>query len=241
MKRFSIFTAAFLLLSLWAFAEMPEQDEIESYELANFMTRLTDVSEPMVTDKYIIFTAKADARFTGIVFDFEYYSRIHAFQKHNVRDIDGNITCSIMFHILRRPKDLTEIQYRLIIDGLWTYDPCNPDRVYDSTSGITLSRVNIGSTLPVVTNTNPASGTKFIYNGKPGETVRLGGTFTNWDSWIYELEETKPGFYELDLPLPKGKYYYNYYIGMNAITDRTNPNKAYTEDGRKTSVIIIEN
>lgn len=240
MKRISIILCSLVFLGFSAIAEMPEQDEIESYELANFMTKLTQVSKPQVTDKYIIFTASSEARFTGIVFDFENYSKIHAFQKHNIRDIDDNITSSVMFHILKRPRDLTEISYRLIIDGLWTYDPNNPDKIYDSSSGITLSHVNIGSTLPVITNTNPSTGTKFIYNGKPGETVRLGGTFTNWDSWIYELEETKPGFYELELPLPRGKYYYNYYIGLNAITDRTNPDKAYTEDGRKASVITIQ-
>ncbi|MCR5495601.1 MAG: glycogen-binding domain-containing protein [Treponema sp.] len=241
MKRLSQIIAIFLLSAFYIFAEMPEQNEIQSYELANLMTKITEVTKPIITDDWIIFTAKSDSRFTGIVFDFENYNTIHSYQIHNVRDIENNITSSIMFHVQKRPADLTEIKYRLIIDGLWTYDPYNPDIYYDSTSGITLSRVNIGSTLPIVTNTNAQSGTKFIYNGKPGEKVRLGGSFTNWDSWIYEMEETKPGFYELDLPLPKGKYYYNYYIGMTAITDKTNPNKAYTEDGRKASVITIEN
>ena len=52
----------------------------------------------------------------------------------------------------------------------------------------------------------------FVYKGKAGQHIRLGGSFTNWDSWIYELTETSPGLYELELPLPAGKYYYSYYI-----------------------------
>ena len=36
-----------------------------------------------------------------------------------------------------------------------------------------------------------------------------------------------------------GTYYYNYYLGMNSIIDKTNPKKAYTSDGRTTSVIEV--
>ena len=54
-----------------------------------------------------------------------------------------------------------------------------------------------------------------------------------------ELEETKPGFYELSIPLPTGIYYYNYYLGMNSFVDKTNPNRAYTPEGRTASVIKV--
>ena len=100
--------------------------------------------------------------------------------------------------------------------------------------------MDLGGTLPEVTYKKSDSGVKFIYNGASGEKVRLAGTFTNWDSWIYELKETKPGFYELTLPLPRGKYYYNYYLGMTAIVDKTNPNRVYTQDGRAASVIEVQ-
>lgn len=214
-------------------------EEKDLYEYNNIVTKLEKATQPVVSDNYIVFTENPGPRFVGIVFDFENYKTIHPYQIHKTYDIDGNVTNSIMFYMLDRPADLTEISYRLIIDGLWTSDPINPDKTYDETAGITLSHVNIGSTLPEVTYTK-ADGTKFIYNGEPGQTVRLSGTFTNWDSWIYQLEETSPGFYELNLPLPAGKYYYNYYLGMNAVVDKTNPNRAYTEDGRVSSVITVQ-
>ena len=163
-----------------------------------------------------------------IAFDFENYQTIHPFKIKNSRDFNDEIISSIMFFSLERPADLTEIAYRLVIDGLWTPDPVNTNNYYDAETGVSLSKVEIGSTLPVVTGTNSESITRFIYNGESGKTVRIGGTFTNWDSWIYELEETSPGFYEISIPLPQGKYYYNYFLGMKAITDKTNPEKAVT-------------
>ena len=80
---------------------------------------------------------------------------------------------------------------------------------------------------------------KFIYKGESGLKLNLAGTFTNWDPWIYEMVETSPGLYELELPLPAGKYYYNYYIGLTPILDNTNPQKIYTTDGRSASVLTV--
>ena len=145
-----------------------------------------------------------------------------------------------MFFTLERPADLKEISYRLVIDGLWTPDPVNTNNYYDAETGVSLSKVEIGSTLPVVTGTNSESITRFIYNGESGKTVRIGGTFTNWDSWIYEMPETAPGKYELYLPLPPGTYYYAYYSGLNRFPDPTNPAKAYTPDGKTVSAITIK-
>lgn len=238
MKRFSLIIAGILLCCV-----LYAQDyykEIETYEYNNLINSINKVQEPIVTDKYIVFTAETGPRFVGIAFDFENYQTIHPFKIKNSRDFNDEIISSIMFFSLERPADLTEISYRLVIDGLWTPDPVNANNYYDAETGVSLSKVEIGSTLPVVTGTNSESITRFIYNGESGKTVRIGGTFTNWDSWIYELEETSPGFYEISIPLPQGKYYYNYFLGMKAITDKTNPEKAYTEDGRISSVITVQ-
>ena len=238
MKRFSLIIAGILLCCV-----LYAQDyykEIETYEYNNLINSINKVQEPIVTDKYIIFTAETGPRFVGIAFDFENYQTIHPFKIKNSRDFNDEIISSIMFFSLERPADLTEISYRLVIDGLWTPDPVNANNYYDAETGVSLSKVEIGSTLPVVTGTNSESITRFIYNGESGKTVRIGGTFTNWDSWIYELEETSPGFYEISIPLPQGKYYYNYFLGMKAITDKTNPEKAYTDDGRISSVITVQ-
>ena len=83
------------------------------------------------------------------------------------------------------------------------------------------------------------SSVKFIYKGESGLKLNLAGTFTNWDPWIYQLEEIQPGLYELELPLTTGTYYYNYYLGLTPILDNTNPEKIYTADGRSASVLTV--
>jgi hypothetical protein len=224
--------------TLYAGAEGAEDNQ-DLYEYNNLIAGLETSGTPQITKRYVVFTHKTGPRFVGIAFDFENYKIIHPYQAHVNRGADGNVTGSVLFYVLERPKNLSELSYRIITDGLWTADPDNPNNEYDGESGITVSKLDLGGTLPEATTNNANTGVTFIYNGGRGEQVRLAGTFTNWDSWIYELKETKPGFYELTLPLPRGKYYYNYYLGMTAVVDKTNPNRVYTQDGRTASVVEV--
>ena len=82
--------------------------------------------------------------------------------------------------------------------------------------------------------------THFVCFAEPGKKIRLGGTFTNWDSWIYTMNEVFPGRYELDLPLPPGTHYYSYFVEMSSFLDNTNPQKGYREDGKIVSCIKVE-
>lgn len=242
MKRRNILASALILLSMCTsslFADTSAEEQ-KTYEYNNLVFSLDHVNKPVVTDNYIIFTAESGPRFVGIAFDFENYSTVHSFQIRKSRDLDNKITRSILFYILERPKQIQEISYRLIIDGLWTSDPNNPQKQYDPSSGITLSKIYLQDTQQVCTDVKKDSCVTFVYNGEPGQSVRLAGNFTNWDSWIYELNETKPGFYEISIPLPTGTYYYNYYLGMNSLVDKTNPNRAYTSEGKVASVIHVD-
>ncbi len=147
---------------------------------------------------------------------------------------------SVYFYVSEIPESVSQISYRLIIDGLWTTDPLNPATVFDRNTFMKLS------SLPIERDTSPATevqkkmnAVKFIYTGESGQTIRLGGSFTNWDSYIYELAEISPGIYELDLPLPKGIYFYTFFNGVTALLDTANPRKAYTADGRIASIIEV--
>ena len=213
--------------------------EKDLYEYNNIIANINKVQKPFLQGDYIVFTADSSPRFVGIVFDFEDYKELHKFQRHIMRDIDGNVTNKVLFYLLKRPEDINHIEYRLVIDGLWTEDPVNDSSRYDPNTGIALSCIDLIDKEDIITETLKNDGVKFVYQGKSGLQVRLGGTFTAWDSWIYELEETSPGYYELTLPLPKGKYFYNYFIGMNCEVDKTNPNRSYTQDGRVASVINV--
>lgn len=245
MKRanFLILTAFLTFLTQFSFAKKAVQvasDEPDFYEYNNLVSTVREVKPPQITDKYIVFTHELNARFVGIAFDYENYTKIHKFQKRINTDLDDNITSSLLFFVLERTRKTEKFKYRLIVDGLWTTDPENPNVKYDEKTGISFSCIDTIIPLPTVTIAEKKESVRFIYKGKSGQTVRLAGSFTNWDSWIYELTETMPGFYEIAIPLPEGRYYYNYYIGMQELVDRTNPERAYTAEGRESSVIVVE-
>ena len=229
------------------------------YDYDVLVSQISGVSAPRlvkgdnrITDK-VIFTADSNARFTGIVFDFENFKTIHPFSVRKTRDVDGNETSSFQFFVLNLPKDLTHLQYRLIVDGLWTVDPQNPNSAYDIKTGMKLSQLDLNRTIEPATeilrgdsartrqagDNNGSPIVHFVFKGKSGQKVRIAGNFTNWDSWIYELEEVEPGLYELDLPLTAGTWTYSYYSGISSFIDSTNPERAYTPDGRIASVITV--
>jgi hypothetical protein len=240
MKRFICAAAALLVLST-GFAAAKEQPVVpDTYDYDSLVESLTGVSAPFVNGNFIVFTAPNTARFVGIVFDFEHYKTIHPFRLHKLIDADGKTKDSWFFYLLDRPRNMQSLSYRLVVDGLWTTDPTNSDTFYDTSAGILLSRFNINVVDPPITEVESDNLTKFVCNAPSGEKIRLGGTFTNWDSWIYEMAEVAPGRYEISIPLPQGTYYYNYYHGITPFTDSTNPLKGYTSDGRIASRIEIK-
>ena len=211
----------------------------QPYELDKLIHEIDGPCAPIVTEDYIIFTADVNNRSVGIAFDFENYQTIHPFQILMKVDADGKKTPVHMFYCYERKHKIENIRYRLIMDGLWTADPLNPNKVYDEDLNLYFSLVSDLGKIYEYTEQQKDDSVRFIYKGEEGLNLHLAGTFTNWDPWIYSLEETSPGFYELSLPLPSGKQYYNYYIGLTPVLDNTNPDKAYTLDGRSASVIVV--
>lgn len=212
----------------------------QNFELDTLLHEIDKPGAPVVTDDYIIFTADTKHRFVGIAFDFEEYKVIHPFQILTQKDDEENVSRKHMFYVYKRQHKFTSLKYRLVFDGLWTTDPLNPQKEYDSNVNLYFSKLdNLGS-INVYTDSPKNDFAHFIYKGDSGQKVNLAGTFTNWDPWIYEMKETSPGLYELELPLPAGKYYYTYYIGLTPVLDTTNPAKIYTKDGRSANIITVK-
>lgn len=215
--------------------------EIDSYTRDNLITSIQDAKEPVVSGDYVIFTAEKNSRHTGIAFDFEGYRTIHSFERLDSHDTDNEITSSVYFYILEVPKNISTVGYRLVIDGLWTTDPLNPLHKYDRNTNTQLSLVQLNRAEVFETEKHETyDGVHFVYTGQTGQEIRIAGTFTNWDSFIYYMSETQPGVYELNLPLPRGTYYYAFYSGVSQIRDVGNPNQVYTADGRIASVIQVD-
>lgn len=232
--------AIFIFLTSSLMPLYAQSNDDNNYNYGKLILSLKGYGAPVVRNGYVVFTAELGPRNIGIAFDFENYSVVHPFQIRRTYDIDENLRESLFFYALEIPEHLLELSYRLVIDGLWTYDPLNPDTYFDQKSGVKISHVYIADSFPAETEPSNKNRIRFIYEGERGQKVKLTGTFTNWDPWIYELQETRPGFYEISLNLPPGTYYYNYMIGMTPVLDKTNPNRAYTKDGRRASTIVVK-
>ncbi len=154
----------------------------------------------------------------------------------NIRYVDSGV----LFHTLNIPLDVSEIAYRLIIDGLWTIDPHNPAKQIDLQSGLEYSVVAV----PKIKRddqfqTNDSGRITFTFNGPPGETVTVAGSFNSWDPFMYQLREAAPGAYSLTLSLPPGQYHYVFYHRGQRILDPVNNQKMYTREGLAASEILV--
>lgn len=238
MKKYAVF-AFMAFAAVFSAAAKDAKIQNDTYDYDNLVTQIQSVQAPVVEDGYVVFTAENNARTVGIAFDFENYSKIHAFSLRKIYDYDGALTSSWYFYVLKIPAKASRISYKLIVDGLWTTDPVNKNKFYDQENGILLSYVETPISNERTTEPIDNGFTRFVCSAEPGQKVRLAGNFTNWDSWIYEMQEVSPGRYEISLPLPAGTYYYAYFTGLKRFADSTNPERVYTADGKEASLLVI--
>src|SRR5574344_902909 len=214
--------------------------DTDNNEYDTLALNIDGVGSPYVKGNYAIFTADKNARYVGIAFDFESFRTIHSFKLRTIRDAEYKAVDSFYFYILELPKTVQAVRYRIVVDGLWTTDPLNANTVYSEETGITLSELDASRYIAPVTEQPKKGFVHFVYQGDSGQQIRLGGSFTNWDSWIYEMVEVRPGIYQLDLPLPPGKYEYAFYKGLTALVDKSNPDRCYTPDGKEASLLVVK-
>jgi len=220
---------------------------IESTLYTTLISRISRVQAPLQIGTNLIFTASGKARYTGIAFEHEQYKKVYPFQRlirkdelgEPKKDDQGNLAETILFYIAEIPPGMDEIHYRIVIDGLWSTDPQNKNILYDYANGMDVSVQGVVRHDLFQTQNVLHGQVRFTYNGKSGATIRLAGTFNNWDPFMYEMEEISPGRYELSLPLPSGTWYYAYFEGANQVPDNTNTERVYTRDGRIASVVIV--
>ena len=145
----------------------------------------------------------------------------------------------MLFHAQNIPDGILEVDYRLIIDGLWTVDPLNPLCVTGS-GGLLQSRVIMPvRTPPTATTFDAATGLRISYKSSPGELITVAGSFNGWDPFMYVMKETSPGLYTFTLALPPGTYHYVFFKRGERLLDPQNPFTAYTKDGKVASEAII--
>jgi hypothetical protein len=145
----------------------------------------------------------------------------------------------ILFYVETMPNDMRNLDYRIIIDGLWSVDPMNPNTVAGP-GGIFHSRVSLPSQpRPPSTLDAPPGQLRFSFRADSGEVITVAGTFNNWDPFMYELKESSEGLYTLTLTLPPGTYQYVFFYRGERLLDPNNSARVYTRDGKTVSQVQV--
>jgi hypothetical protein len=228
-----------ILLAAALFTVQAGALDVESIRFTNRLVRIAEPAAPDVFDGAVIFTASAKLRRVGISFAHEGFGKVYWFKKL----VTPNATSrgdGVMLYVYEYPAGMRELEYRLIVDGLWTPDPWNPPARMDSRTGLANSIVSLPpSSARPVTSENDEGTVQFSFEAAPGESVTVAGTFNSWDPFMYELREETPGRYSLALPLPPGTYRYAFFHRGERVLDPHNPRKVYTKDGNTVSEVDV--
>lgn len=176
-------------------------------------------------------------RSVALAFAHEGYNRKHYFLR-NSRDV---------YFLVYEPRQdaglqgRTALDYRFILDGLWTVDPLNTRQFRDN-RGVLVSTLDIPAATGTFINSPLVSGNgevEFVFRGAPGARISVVGSFNNWDPFMHPLREDSqvPGIYRVRLRLPSGPVYYSYMVGAEKVNDPLNPRVATYKDGESCSWI----
>jgi hypothetical protein len=242
-----------ILMLLIAIIGNIEAIDTESYQFINHLLTIREPGPPEPFDDGVIFTAPSTHRKVGVSFAHEGFARVYWFrqllkakdtltpkEERSKNIADQYQDSGILFHVHTVPPELRELEYRLVIDGLWTTDPLNPRYRIDQKSGIVRSTITMPEIQKIPGAFDGPPGTlTFNYQAPSGEMVTVAGSFNGWDPFMYRLRETAPGFYALTLPLPPGTYHYVFFHRGQRVLDPYNHNRAYNIEGLAVTEAVV--
>ncbi len=226
----------FTLLSILCLCSLIFAFDVGSVTLHVYLSELKTVTAPVIVENNAVFTVQGVYRSVGIAFSHENWAETHYFQKNRH---------GIFVFVLPIPFEVSSpLLYRLVIDGVWCKDSANPQTLKDFSTGTSFSVLDIPFRSKQVYGTwNPADSkdgyVTFYYKGKPEQFIYVTGNFSNWDPFLYEMEEQAPGEYWLKLLLPPGTYYYVFIIQGEKVPDPLNNRVVYTKEGKPVSELVV--
>lgn len=259
-KRRAVMAALIITMShgLWAPALWAQTGSVA---LDLRIARLDGAGPPELVDGHVLFTYAASpgrrVRHVGIAFRHDNFRTVHTLYRFPARE-DEAWRDNYFFLAYRPPHDFDgTLEYRLIVDGIWTADPANPNQRI-TPDGVRLSQVSVPAQ-PGPPSHNPMTVSaerrlvRFVL--EPGETdtgelisvlgrqtffdparpldVRIAGSFNRWDPFMHVLREApgRPGRWEIELAVPPGNHSYYFVVNGIRIVDPHNPNTRYHRDG----------
>jgi hypothetical protein len=243
----------FVILLIFIIGKVSALDT-QSYDYIDKLLSLSTAAAPEFYEDAVIFTVPASYGKTGIAFAHENFKIIHQFKKllFPIEDAPPAKPKSktppervqesgLLFFTYEIPDGKSVLEYRLVVNGLWTIDPYNSNSRLDLITGKSTSILEVPTLHRIVRHNGTVVGNaKFHFRADSGEHITVAGDFNNWDPFMYELEERLPGQYGLELPLPAGTYRYVFFLRGERRLDPYNEKKAYYSDGREASELVVK-
>jgi hypothetical protein len=180
-------------------------------------------------------------RYVGARFEHEGYAVLHIYNRKQgyelvtVRDSDTGES-----ELVRQPRPLSDlfylvyedvpadrsVRYRIVVDGLWTFDPFNPQRHRDLRSGVWFSefrRPHAGQGAETLVESVDGRLYRFTYHASPGSRVAVVGDFNGWDPFMHQLQELTGGYFQTLVRMPPGTHWYSFVVDGLWADDPTNP------------------
>lgn len=233
------FLLRLLAVAALAVSSLPVPAEVgfvvDSLSLHLELAGMKSAKAPEVLEGSLVLSLSGPYRSVAAAFAHEGFATLHPYERNR----QGVFVLAYPIPLKRTEA----LEYRVVVDGVWTPDPVNPERLDDPATGLEISvaRVPYLSDLHLgVYNILDEDGrtAHFLFRGASGESVTVCGDFDNWDPFIHQMEETSPGLYRLDLPLPPGRHYYAFVYRGEELPDPLNPVKAANKDGKVVSVLV---
>lgn len=148
----------------------------------------------------------------------------------------------VWYYLITNPVKKKEIQYKFVVDGIWTSDPKNPLRAYDGN----------GSYLSVIESFTVPEGRHVSYRLIDGSTVEfrtwnptarmisLVGDFNHWNPEDDLLAKGRDGIWRVRKKLFPGVYRYKFIIDGEWLPDVYNSESASDDTGEVCSILEIK-
>ena len=230
-KNIKLFFGFIIVLLLIIAADAAAQDVTVQLHFA--INEAVSSAPPAFIDNHLVLSYKGNRRyrFVGAAFRHEDFKTIHPFY----RNTNG-------VYVLIYPVDekTTDLDYRIVVDGLWITDPENRS-ISRGSDGITLSNFIVPKkNSPPVSPRIDGETATFVYRGLSGQRVYVYGDFNNWEPYMFRMKEDgDSGTYHYSLRTRQGNYKYKFIVDGTALADPLNDRKTLDTFGETASLMTI--
>lgn len=248
-----------LLLVVFTGVAWGQEEEVRSslppdafFQIAS----ITEAGPPRVFDEMVVFTWEGTGftRYVAAAFAHEGYQTLHRFV---VRTREGRDDLFLLVYPIS--PGMQELEYRLIVDGVWMVDPTAPrvrrDRHGVSIGSVTLReappyrvsspRINNDGTvtffftldLRVTGSLDTVDQRQVSVERFRNPRINIVGSFNGWDPFMHRLRPS-PGrdlFWEVTVPVPPGDHHYYFLVDGERILDPFNLN--FSRDRQTNGVV----